>query len=54
VRGHYGKNKEIYTEIKPDERDKNKQIVKQFTAKGWEIVREQTYCERCANENNKR
>ena len=49
VRGHYGKTKTVYTETKPDEKDKNKQILKQFNTRGWEIARQITVCERCAN-----
>ena len=49
IRGNYGKTKEIYTEIKPDPKDKNKQILKEFTTKGWEIVRALKVCGRCVN-----
>lgn len=50
VRGHYNKNKEVITETKPDERDKTKQIVRQFSSKGWEIAKLIKVCEECANE----
>lgn len=50
VRLQRGKTKETYTEIKPDEKDRNKQIVKQFTTRGWEITKELKICGRCANE----
>ena len=49
VRLQRNKTKEINTEIKPDERDRNKQLIREFTSKGWEIVKEQICCERCAN-----
>lgn len=49
VRNPHGKIKEIYTEIKPDERDRNKQILKEFNSRGWEIVQELRVCEECAN-----
>ena len=49
IRGHYGKNEEIYTETKPDPKDKSKQILKEFNTKGWEIIRELKICGRCAN-----
>lgn len=49
VRIPYGKTKQIYTEIKPDEKDRNKKIERNFTAKGWEIVQEMKVCKECAN-----
>lgn len=49
IRLQRGKTKEIYTKTKPDEKDRNKQVIKQFTTKGWEIAREQNCCKECAN-----
>ena len=49
IRLQKGKTKEIYTETKPDEREKNKQLIRQFTTRGWEICKELKTCERCAN-----
>ena len=48
VRLQRGKTKQIYIETKPDERDRNKQLLKEFTTRGWEIVRELKLCETCA------
>jgi len=44
VKTQKGKTKMIHTIIKPDEKDKHKQVVKQFTAKGWKIVKELKTC----------
>ena len=49
VRGNYGKSKQIYTEIKPDEKDRNKKVERTFTARGWETIRELKVCKECAN-----
>ena len=49
VRLQRGKVKEVYTETKPDVRDRNKQILKEFTTRGWEIVKELKICGRCIN-----
>ena len=50
VRIPYGKTKQIYTEIKPDEKDRNKKVERTFTARGWEIGKEIKVCKKCANE----
>lgn len=54
VRTQRGKSKIVHTEIRPDEKDRNKKLERSFTSKGWEICRELKVCGRCANENNKR
>jgi len=47
VRLGRGKTKQIITQTAPDKRDPNKQIVKEFNTKGWEIVRELKVCKEC-------
>lgn len=49
IRIQKGKTKQIYTETKPDVTETNKQIVKEFTTRGWEIKKETKICGECAN-----
>ena len=49
IRIQKGKTKQIYTETKPDITEKNKQVVKEFTTRGWEIVKQLILCKGCAN-----
>jgi len=49
IRLQRGKTKETYTEIKPDEKDRSRQIIREFTTRGWEIEKELKICGGCAN-----
>lgn len=49
IRKGRGKTEQITTQIAPDKRNPNRTIVKEFTTKGYEIVKELKICERCAN-----
>jgi len=49
VRKGRGKTEQIITQTAPDKRNPNKQIVKEFNTKGWEIRKEIKVCERCIN-----
>ena len=49
VRTQRGKSKIVYTEIKPDEKDRNKKVERTFTTRGYETVRELKVCKECVN-----
>jgi len=52
IRNLYGEDKEIITEIKPKDDEKDKKILKEFIKKGWEIVKELKVCKQCAEVKN--
>ena len=47
VRKGKGKNEQIITQIAPDIKNPNIQLIKEFNTKGWEIKKEIKLCKEC-------
>lgn len=53
IRKGRGKTEQITTQTAPDRRNPNKQIIKEFTTRGWEIEKELRICKECKGQKNK-